>query len=126
MAKTTNHASKCKMVYRAEAILKDEDYFVFRRTSPHGLFHIIAMKGEHNLKMVQVLRLHSFNFADINNELVKIQDFVMSKNSPENVTDWELWTWINNKGWIKYYFTVDGSFEKFEDYGTNDFRKAKK
>ena len=124
MAKTTNHASKCKKVYEVEAQLKGEGYFVFRRTSPHGLFHIVAFK-QGVTKLVQVLRLHSFNFADINNELVKIQDILETDHFNEQ-TDWELYVWVNNKGWIKYFFDKDGRFYKFEDYGTNDFRKAKK
>lgn len=124
MSKTTNHASKCKKVYECEAILKSEGGFVFRRTSPHGLFHVISFKAGVT-KFVQVLRLHSFNFADINNELVKIQD-VVEKDHFNEQTDWELWVWVNNKGWIKYFFDNKGRFYKFEDYGTNDFRKAKK
>jgi hypothetical protein len=124
LAKTTNHASKCKKVYETEAFLKDKGYFVFRRTSPHGLFHVIGFKGKETL-MVQVLRLHSFNFADINNEMVKIQDHLDSDNFPDN-SELELWVWVNNKGWIKYYIGQEtGKFHKYEDYGTNDFRKKK-
>jgi len=124
MGKTTNHASKCKKVYEAEATLKDRGYFVFRRTSPHGLFHIIGFHQKETI-MVQVLRLHSFNFADINNEMVKIQDHLFSGNFPEDA-EMELWVWVNNKGWIKYHIGHEtGKFYKFEDYGTNDFRKKK-
>lgn len=124
MSKTTNHASKCKKVYEAEALLKDQGHFVFRRTSPHGLFHVIAFKGDVT-KFVQVLRVRKFNFPDVNNELVKIQQFISEGNYPKDNTDWELHVWVNNKGWIKYFFTPDGQFFKFEDYGTNDFRKKK-
>jgi hypothetical protein len=124
LSRKTNHGSKCKKVYEAEAILKDKGLFVFRRTSPHGLFHIVALQPS-GVSLYQVIRLHSFNFSDINDELVKVQDFVMSENYPEN-SEMELWVWVNNKGWIKYFFTSNGQFHKYEDYGTNDFRKKKK
>jgi hypothetical protein len=123
LAKTTNHASKCKKVYEAEAVLKDKGHFVFRRTSPHGLFHVVAFK-DGVTTMVQVLRVKKFNFTDVNNELVKIQDFIESGHSPEQ-TDWELWVWVNHRGWVKYFFSPDGEFHKYEDYGNNHFRKAK-
>lgn len=122
--KKTNHASKCQKVYGVEQELKSQGHWVFRRTSPHGLFHVIGFK-QGKTTMVQVLRLHSFNFKDINNELVKIQEFIELEQHPEK-TDLELWVWVNNKGWIKYFFTPDGRFHKYQDYGTNDFRKPKK
>lgn len=124
MSHLAKHPSKCKKVYEAEAILKDDGYFVFRRTSPHGLFHIVAFSPSH-IKMVQVLRLFKFNFNDINNELVKMQDFVFSGRAPQEVMEQELWVWVNDKGWVKYKMDNEGNFEKFEDYGTNDFRKKK-
>jgi hypothetical protein len=126
MAKTTNHSSKCKKVYECEQAFKDEGCFVFRRTSPHGLFHVIAI-DKWEVKLVQVLRVKKFNFSDVNNELVKIQDFVLAGNYPvkADVVECELWVWVNNKGWVKYFFDKLGRFHKFEDYGTNDFRKKK-
>lgn len=124
MTKATKHPSKCKKVYEAEDVLKSEGYFVFRRTSPHGLFHIIAF-SPNKIKLVQVIRLFKFNFDDVNNELVKMQDFVFSGRAPQDVLERELWVWINNRGWIKYSMDEQGDFEKFEDFGTNDFRKKK-
>lgn len=122
MSRATGHPSKVKKVYEVEQELKDDGYFVFRKTQPHGLFHVLGF-SPNKIKMVQVLRLYKFNFNDINKELVKVQDFAFSGRAPRQFIETELWVWVNNKGWIKYAMDENGDFEKFEDYGTNDFRK---
>ena len=124
MSRATKHPSKVKKVYEVEQELRSEGYFVFRKTQPHGLFHVLGFERGHVLA-VQVLRLFQFNFNDVNKELCKIQEFMMAERAPYEVMRVQLWVWVNNKGWVKYSMDSEGKFEKFEDYGTNDFRKKK-
>lgn len=122
MSQDVKHPSKTKVIYEAERVLKGDGYFVFRRTQPHALFHVIAFSFN-EVKMVQVLRLKKFNFKEINRELCKVQQFIEQEQAPKENLKCELWVWLNDKGWVKYNVHLDGSFEKFEDCGDHHFRK---
>jgi hypothetical protein len=115
-----NYAKNKKKVYDIEKELKEQGYFTIRRGNAHGLFHIVALSPSHVL-LVQALRLHKFNYKDINKELVKIQDFVLSEKAP--YARCELWVWVNNRGWIKFRFDSLGNFHKYEDFGFHHYRK---
>lgn len=120
---STNHANRCKKVYEAEKILQDEGGFVFRRTSPHGLFHVISMK-DGVTTFVHVVRLHRFTEHNFNNEMIKVMDFAQSTVSPNN-SIMELWIWINHRGWMKYKVSRQGTYELYEDFGYHHYRMTK-
>lgn len=117
------HPSKTKKVYEVEKEFRDNDWFVFRRTSPHGLFHIIAMKdGE--MKMIQVERWNKFKEKHFNNAMIKIMDFAEKSTAPTH-TSYEMWVWLNNRGWMKYTIDEFGNYQLFETYGFQHFRMKK-
>ncbi|RXF11093.1 hypothetical protein EG878_14655 [Enterococcus faecalis] len=120
MSRSDNHAYRAAKVYEVEHQLKDEGYYVFRRTSPHGLFHVLGLK-DGKLTMIQVERLHKFNENAFNNSMIKVVEFAQEQNYPEG-TSIELWIWINHRGWMKYKLRNDGQFLLYEDFGWNHFR----
>lgn len=121
MSKQANSANRKKKVYEVEQELRSDGWFTFHRGNSHGLFHVVAMKD--HLRFIQILRLHKFNFHDINKELSKVQQFIQDGPYPEG-TEFELWVWLNNKGWVKYLFRGD-QYRKYEDCGDHHFRKKK-
>jgi hypothetical protein len=123
LTKQMNSANRKKKLFEVEQELRSQGWFTFHRGNLHGLFHVMAF-NEYNLLLVQVQRLHKWNFNDVNKELSKVQEFVMAGEYPENAII-QLWVWVNHKGWVKYNFRGDGQFYKFEDCGNNHFRKKK-
>lgn len=119
MSRHAHQASRAKKVYEAEATLKDEGFFVFRRTSAHGLFHLVAM-NQNQVKLIQVSALKKYNKKLVEEELAKVQGFVLDKIVPQAKT--ELWIWVSHRGWIKFFFDGTGRYTKFEDYGTHHHR----
>jgi hypothetical protein len=119
LSKDSNQASRKKKVYEVEQDLRGAGYFTFHRGNLHGLFHIVAFHPTHCL-LVQVKRLHKYSHKDIEKELAKVQEFILDGQVP--YAKYELWVWVNSRGWIKFNFTEDGSFKKFEDYGTHHHR----
>lgn len=118
-----NSANRKKKLFEVEQELRSQGWFTFHRGNLHGLFHVMAFDSN-NLLLVQVLRLHKWNFNDINKELAKVQEFVLEGDYPDNSLI-ELWVWLNHKGWVKYSFRSDGQYRKYEDCGDHHFRKKK-
>lgn len=119
----TNHANKCKKVYEVEQELRDDGWFVFRRTSPHGLFHIIGFKAGKTI-LVQVARLHSWSDKSFNQEMCKVQEFAQDEIvRPDTII--HLYFWVNNRGWKKFYVDSEGNYIQFEDYGAFHYRMKK-
>jgi hypothetical protein len=121
LSKQANSANRKKKLFEIEQELRSAGWFTFHRGNLHGLFHVMAFNDQYTL-MIQVLRLHKFNFHDVNKELAKVQEFVIDGDYPENYV-FELWVWLNHKGWVKYSFRADGAFYKYEDCGQHHFRK---
>jgi hypothetical protein len=114
-------ANRKKKLFEVEQELRSEGWFTFHRGNLHGLFHILAFNAQ-KLLLVQVLRVHKFNFIDVNKELSKVQEFVLDENYPRDAVI-ELWVWVNHKGWVKYRFDSEGNFRKFDDFANNHFKK---
>jgi hypothetical protein len=123
LTKQMNSANRKKKLFEVEQELRSQGWFTFHRGNLHGLFHVMAF-NDHSLRLIQVQRLHKWNFNDVNAELSKVQEFVMYEAYPENAVI-ELWIWLNHKGWVKYVFRQDGQFKKYEDCGAHHFRKKK-
>lgn len=121
LSKQANSANRKKKVYEIEQELRSNGWFTFHRGNLHGLFHVMAFNATETL-MIQVLRLHKFNFHDVNKELSKVQQFVLEGKYPPMYA-FELWVWLNHKGYVKYRFNPDGTFYKYEDCGFHHFRK---
>lgn len=119
MSKNNNQASRKKKVYEVEQELNSLGYFTFHRGNLHGLFHVVAFHPTHCL-LVQVKRLNKYRSKDIEKELCKVQAFVLDGHVP--YAHVELWVWVNSRGWLKFKFDEEGSFTKFEDYGTHHHR----
>lgn len=117
---STNHASKTKKVYEVEQELRDDGWFVFRRTAPHGLFHVIGYKNGKNI-LVQVARLHSWTDKAFNQEMCKVQEFAQGNIAKDDVIV-HLYFWVNNRGWKKFYVDSNGEYIQFEDYGAFHYR----
>lgn len=117
----TSHANKCAKVYEVENELRGEGFFAFRRTSPHGLFHIVAMK-KGKMSMYQVARLHKFTEGSFNKEMSKVIEFVQSDVAPRD-TKFFVFFWVNHRGWMKYEVHRDGHYDLIEDFGYNHFRR---
>ena len=121
MSRHAHQASRAKKVYEAEKTLQDEGFFVFRRTSAHGLFHIVAM-NKTQAKLIQVSALKKYNKKLVEEELAKVQAFILDKTVP--FAKVELWIWVSHRGWIKFIFFGNGNFKKIEDYGTHHHRMS--
>lgn len=119
MSKSYNQANRKKKVYDVEQELRGLGYFTFHRGNLHGLFHVVAFHPTHCL-MVQVKRLHKYRHQDIEKELAKVQEFIIDDGF--SYAHYELWVWVNSRGWIKFRFNEQGDFKKFEDYGTHHHR----
>jgi hypothetical protein len=119
LSKSLDQANRKKKVYDVEKELRGLGYFTFHRGNLHGLFHVVAFHPTHCL-MVQVKRLHKYRHREIEIELAKVQQFILDSGFP--YAKYELWVWVNSRGWLKFSFDHTGSFNKFEDYGTHHHR----
>jgi hypothetical protein len=119
LSKNSNQANSKKKVYEVEQELRGLGYFTFQRGNLHGLFHVVAFHPTHCL-LIQVKRFHKYNKHHVENELAKVQGFILDGKVPYAKV--ELWVWINSRGWLKFSFDDNGRFTKFEDYGSHHHR----